>query len=77
MYMYLDMDTIINIDTKHTHIYGYNIWPIHDKYDGQDKVFTKLKLPIEFWIVEFLKSLYHPNGIVVLDFENCCYYTFP
>jgi hypothetical protein len=76
MYMYLDMDTIINIDTKHMHIYGYNIWPINDKYDGQDKVFTKFKLPIEFWIVEFLKSLYHPNGIIVQDFENCNY-SFP
>ena len=59
MHMYLDIDTIINIDTKHMHIYGYNIWAIHGKYDGQDKIFKKSRLFIESWIVGFMNNFCH------------------
>ena len=34
MYMYLDMDAIINLNTKHMQIYRYVMWAIHGKYDG-------------------------------------------
>jgi hypothetical protein len=41
VYMYLDMDILININTKCMHLHGYNIWVTHGKYDGQNKAFFK------------------------------------
>jgi hypothetical protein len=39
-YMYLDMDTIINLNKNHMQIHRYVMWAIHGKYDGLNKIQT-------------------------------------